>query len=1317
MSSQSDHSYPPLFRRIEPNPVPRSSEDEIGIEIPVIDLESLDDDALTKACREWGLFRLENHGIPPDLSAKLKDEVARLLSLSFEEKESRFHGSSVAYFWGTPAMRSLRSVNWVEGLHIPMDQLRSDVDSAHSALRSLAAEYGEHMAKIARKLFDAVAADLKLESSQLGPYLDESHGTLRVYRYPPCPDLANYYGLEAHTDSSVLSILNQDSVGGLQILHASQWFHVAPVPGTLIVNLGDMLQAISNDKYKSVQHRVLANGDKERMSLCYFAFPREGAVLTSSSYRPFTYQDFSAQVQEDIKALGFKVFFTEEGRHGAWLEGIVIEVGENSRHIEFTHFLTEDEQSKLVDRILVSESIEGFHNPAPREQRGSIRPVPPHCDFPGSGTRYGLCVDVWMNCAWWEGVVFDQNIGSEKRKVFFPDIVEERIVTVNGLRVTQEWEEDSGHWKPRGEWLLLQVLQELEKEGPLPVSIRQIWYDLRSNVAFLEKIGSWTSGSYSIWYGLVSELYQELQSVADDRAVSGMTSADQLIDTSMICQDVNRRSLLEEFLQTDSADSLLGSVDNLDGINIADLPAADDHTLIEHGNDNLRPEIGHTVDNDDVEHKVKGDEDNLKQRVGKSWQPVKFEAKQCSESITSYYTRSTKHKLPSRVYEDMKLKLRGHLAYLGWRIESKKDTMIRFRYTAPDGKHFLSLNTVRSYLMKDRIKEENTHAEPLHLGNKNTSPMKKRKLKQEEYTATVMVQSSKKGVIMEPGNKMEDSNSQLNSKTSDPSSSKVVGEKEETGAEPSASRKRDLISSAKSRVLAQSVPDDLQGAIQATQGYCNYMDVCSQKGKQEVPNVSVKLLRSNAKRHLLFKGWNIWLKTKKTKKEMVYDSPEGKSYYSLHTACKGFLEELQLPESSGPRSSNLFKRRKTSKGVPPSGKSESSVKVNTQDRRFGNPIATISGCLEDAELLNKESELHSRGLEDRKKEPLNLSLPPWPSYGELQRQRSHGSSRVRYPSHSSVTASRVSRRVPRSREKAQPVVSFPSQHITRTVWSLLIDADVLLPREKVSYVSKRNGDVLKQGRISRHGIICYCCKAVFTPTNFEAHAGGNSHRPVANIFLRDGRSLLQCLKEFTTGKFKDFPHLRFKSDYSQSTKDSICSICQDGGSLLQCDHCPSAFHKECIGLEVFSHLQNLLGKSNLTSMEGLSWALFRSSRASGAADVESIAECYSKLHVALGILHECFGTIPEPRTNSDLVYGLVFNRMSELKRLNFWGFYTMVIEKGDEFISVAMFRVFGKKVAEMTLIGTSIKYRGQGMCRILVNELEKVTLPSNFLGT
>jgi N-acetylglutamate synthase-like GNAT family acetyltransferase len=88
-------------------------------------------------------------------------------------------------------------------------------------------------------------------------------------------------------------------------------------------------------------------------------------------------------------------------------------------------------------------------------------------------------------------------------------------------------------------------------------------------------------------------------------------------------------------------------------------------------------------------------------------------------------------------------------------------------------------------------------------------------------------------------------------------------------------------------------------------------------------------------------------------------------------------------------------------------------------------------------------------------------------------------------------------------------------------------------------------------------------------------------------------------------------------------------------------------------------------------------------------------------------MHECFERVKEPRTNTDIVEDVIFNRCSDLRRLNFKGFYTVILEKGDEIISAATIRVFGEKVAEVPLVGTAFRFRRLGMCRVLMDELEK----------
>nr|AVP71907.1 GA2ox4 [Paris polyphylla var. yunnanensis] len=311
MDSTADPSYPHIFRRHESDHEPDCEPyRKAGPEIPVVDLRALDPGRLAEACRVWGIFRLANHGIPPTLSNRILDRARLILSEPFEDKRTRFGGGPVSYFWGTPAVgKRVRSVNWVEGLHIPLARLRSGEEPGFgsSSFRCLVDEYVRHMARIARELFNALTVDLKLDSVQSTSHFSEPDAILRVYRYPRRPNACHNFGLEAHSDSSLLSILNQDEVGGLQILREGRWINVAPISDMLIVNIGDMMQAISDNEYMSVEHRVLASSSKERISLCYFAYPSEDGLISSSRYKPFTYKDFKAKVQEDIEATGFKI--------------------------------------------------------------------------------------------------------------------------------------------------------------------------------------------------------------------------------------------------------------------------------------------------------------------------------------------------------------------------------------------------------------------------------------------------------------------------------------------------------------------------------------------------------------------------------------------------------------------------------------------------------------------------------------------------------------------------------------------------------------------------------------------------------------------------------------------------------------------------------------------------------------------------------------------------------------------------------------------------------------------------------------------------
>ncbi|CAI9106990.1 OLC1v1006251C1 [Oldenlandia corymbosa var. corymbosa] len=244
--------------------------------LPVIDFKSLNNTKLDEACREWGMFRLINHGIPMTLLNQLHTQARQVLSLPFEYKQASFT-PPMSYFWGTPgltpsgvAITRPQNLNWIEGFHVllsPLPQLLYE-DPLLDSFRSILDEYGRHQRRVATTMLEAMAINLQLDPMRTKSYLSPGTGHLRVHRYPRCFDQYSddvppqnnddhhhhqaqpqqhfqaRWGIDVHTDSSILSILHQDDVGGLQVYNTSdhQWFNVKPQFDSLIVNLGDMMQ-------------------------------------------------------------------------------------------------------------------------------------------------------------------------------------------------------------------------------------------------------------------------------------------------------------------------------------------------------------------------------------------------------------------------------------------------------------------------------------------------------------------------------------------------------------------------------------------------------------------------------------------------------------------------------------------------------------------------------------------------------------------------------------------------------------------------------------------------------------------------------------------------------------------------------------------------------------------------------------------------------------------------------------------------------------------------------------------------------------------
>ncbi|WVY99922.1 hypothetical protein V8G54_025992 [Vigna mungo] len=290
-------------------------------ELPLIDLSRLSLDhvereecmkEMSEAARTWGFFQVVNHGVSQELLQNLRQEQMEVFRNPFAEKsrENFLNLPPRSYRWGNPSATSLSQISWSEAFHLFLPDI-ARIDDPHQSLRSSIEAFASAVAPLAESLLQILAQKLNMKFSYFQENCSANTCFLRLNRYPPCPLHSRVFGLLPHTDSSFLTILNQDQIGGLQLMKDGKWISVKPNPQALVINIGDLFQAVSNDMYISAKHQVVGGEKEERFSVAYFYNPRKDAVIESEMmpavYRKFSFGEYREQIEKDVKETGDKV--------------------------------------------------------------------------------------------------------------------------------------------------------------------------------------------------------------------------------------------------------------------------------------------------------------------------------------------------------------------------------------------------------------------------------------------------------------------------------------------------------------------------------------------------------------------------------------------------------------------------------------------------------------------------------------------------------------------------------------------------------------------------------------------------------------------------------------------------------------------------------------------------------------------------------------------------------------------------------------------------------------------------------------------------
>ena len=280
--------------------------------IPIVDYQTVDRDALTAACRDWGFFVLTNHGIDTQLIEAGLAAATQFFAqpLAIKNRLRRCDRNCWGY---NNAELTKNKRDWKEIFDIGPAVNEGPLAGASPQWPDIPV-FQETLTALCDQMHRTALALVHLIGSCLDANINTgaafaAHSSfLRLNYYPPCPEPAietdtlvpadGELGISHHSDAGAVTVLLQDGMPGLQVYHNGRWVDVISERGAVVINIGDVVQVWSNDVFRAPLHRVVAHAQHSRISIPYFlnpAYAYDYAPLSGTPrYRSINWGEFRA---------------------------------------------------------------------------------------------------------------------------------------------------------------------------------------------------------------------------------------------------------------------------------------------------------------------------------------------------------------------------------------------------------------------------------------------------------------------------------------------------------------------------------------------------------------------------------------------------------------------------------------------------------------------------------------------------------------------------------------------------------------------------------------------------------------------------------------------------------------------------------------------------------------------------------------------------------------------------------------------------------------------------------------------------------------